>query len=72
MDKDNPILSKEPIIKRMLETKDYIVRGTGGYYWANSNHPGALIEVLSSEECSDLFRLESTGVLKKETKTIHF
>ena len=62
------ILSKEPILKRMFETDDYIVQGTGGYYWANVNVKGCLIEAVSSEELTDIFRLSDAGYLEKTTK----
>jgi hypothetical protein len=65
--KNDPILEKEPILKRMVETKDYIVKGGTHYMWTNTKKTGALIEALSSEECQDLFRLESLGLIKKET-----
>lgn len=68
----DPILTKEPLLKRMFDTNDYIVRGTGNYYWANSNHPGCLIEGLSSEENSDLFRLYDQGFIIKNTKTCSY
>jgi len=57
-------------LKRMFETNDYIVSGTGNYFWANVNHPGCLIEGLTSEEKNDLFRLYNEGRLIKNTKHI--
>jgi len=66
--KEHPILSKEPILKRMFDTDDYIVSGVGNYWWANTNHPGCLIEGLTSEERNDLFRLHNEGRLIKNTK----
>lgn len=67
LSKFDPIVEKEPVLKRMFETNDYVVVGVGNYFWANTNHPGCLIEGLSHEEKNDLFRLNVLGFIKHET-----
>lgn len=62
----DPILAKEPLLKRMFDTGDYIIIGTGNYFWANTKVRGCLIEGLTSEEKNDLFRLEMLGYIKHE------
>lgn len=66
LSKHDPILDKEPLLKRMFEKGDYIVIGVGNYFWANTNHPSCLIEGLSRDEKNDLFRLERIGYIKHE------
>lgn len=56
----------------MYNTGNYVVRGTGGWFWANESHRGCLIEACSSEDISMLqilARENKLGVIY-ETKTI--
>ena len=68
LSEDDPILAKEPVLKRMYDTNDYVVQGTGAYYWANANVKGCLIEAVSSEELNDIFRLVNDGYIEKSSK----
>ncbi len=52
---------KLKIIKRMSDTGDYVVRGTGGHFWANESHRGCLIETCSSEEVYIIQKLAREG-----------
>ena len=58
------------IIKRMSDTDDYVVRGTGGHFWANESHRGCLIETCYSEEVYIIQKLarEGRGIVM-ETKS---
>lgn len=67
---NDPIVEREPVLKRMVETGDYVVIGTGNYFWANTKVRGCLIEGLSGDEKNDLFRLERIGLIKLHTKRI--
>ena len=58
------------IWKRMSDTGDYVVIGKGGWFWANVNVKGCLIETLSSDEVQSILRLVSFGIIKKHTKQI--
>lgn len=60
------------VIKRMYDTGDYLVKGVGGYFWANTNISGCLKEAASSEEVYIIQKLarEGRGGVIHETKRI--
>lgn len=63
------------LTSRMWNTGDYLVSGAGGgYWWANENHRGCLIEAASSEEVACIQKLsrEHRGGIVNETKTHRF
>lgn len=62
------------ITQMMYNTGNYLVSGTGGYYWANTNHPGCLIEPANSEDVYIVQKLarEHRGGVVKESKTIRY
>ena len=63
--------AEDKICLRMYNTGDYIVKGTGNYFWANSNHKGCLIEACTTKEIylvQKMFRERRQGI-KHEVKT---
>lgn len=63
---------EKAITLRMYNTGDYLVKGVGGFFWANVNVSGCLKEAASSEEVYIIQKLarEGRGSIVIETKRI--
>lgn len=64
---------EKTLTERMYNTGDYLVHSSGGgYFWANANVNGCLIEGANSDDVQILQRLarEGKGGVKYERKII--
>lgn len=60
------------VVKRMYDTGDYLIKGFGGFFWANTNINGCLKEAASSDDVYIIQKLarENRGGIILEIKTI--
>jgi len=66
--------SKEKKLTEMMyNTGNYLVAGTGAFFWANTNHKGCLIEAANNEDIYIIQKLarEHRGGVILETKTFY-
>ena len=64
---------KSDILERMAKG-DYLIHGIGGWFWANPNHRGGLIEGASQAELDvvmELYREGSHKVVKGQRRIIY-